>query len=57
MLLGDRELDMPADLEGCVRRLTSGSAVRVADLGDDLDEVGRQVLIRRLIREGLLERA
>jgi hypothetical protein len=56
VLLGDRELDMPADLEGSVRRLVSGAAVPLSALRDDLDEVGRQVLVGRLIREGVLER-
>jgi hypothetical protein len=57
LLLGDRELDMPADLEAPVRRLVSGACVPLSDLREDLDDEGRRVLVRRLIREGLLERS
>ena len=56
MLLGDRELDMPADVEGSVRRLVSGTAVAVSELDEELDDTARHVLVRRLIREGVLER-
>ena len=53
--LGDRELRMPAVLEAAVRRLSSGAAIEVADLAGELDADSRLVLVRRLVREGLLE--
>ena len=55
VLLGDRELSMPAVLEPAVRRVTSGAPFRVGELDDLLDGPSRLVLIRRLVREGLLE--
>jgi bifunctional lysine-specific demethylase and histidyl-hydroxylase NO66 len=54
VLLGDRELRMPGWVEPAVRRLAGGGSVVVSDL-PGLDEPGRLVLVRRLIREGLLE--
>ncbi len=53
--LGDRRLEMPADLEPVLRRLTTGDAIRLGDLAELLDEQSRGVLARRLVREGLLE--
>ena len=55
--LGDRVVDLPAPAEPAVRRLLDGTATRAADLADLLDEGGRLVLVRRLVREGLLRRA
>jgi hypothetical protein len=55
LLLGDRELRMPARVEKAVRTLASGDEIRVADLAIFLDESGRSVLVKRLVREGLLE--
>ena len=55
VLLGDRRLSMPAVLAPAVERLAEGGALRVGDLGDQLDEHSRLVLVRRLVREGLLE--
>ncbi|MFG2987348.1 cupin domain-containing protein [Streptomyces sp. NPDC048258] len=55
VLLGDRELDMPARLEPALRRIVAGKPFMVKDLADQLDEQGRLVLARRLTREGLLE--
>jgi lysine-specific demethylase/histidyl-hydroxylase NO66 len=55
VLLGDRELAMPARLEPAVRRLLAADRLPVADLADHLDAPSRLVLVRRLIREGLLE--
>ena len=52
--LGDRQIVMPAVLEPAVRRLLDGSDHRVGDLADLLDEPSRQVLVRRLVREGAL---
>ena len=56
VLLGDRELDMPAALEPAIRRIASaGKPWPVSDLADLLDAASRLVLCRRLVREGLLE--
>jgi len=53
-ILGDRELVVPRELEATLRMLLDGSAVRVKQL-EDLDAESRLLLVRRLIREGLLE--
>lgn len=53
--LGDRTLHLPATLEGAVRRLVDGADHRVRDLDDLLDGPSRLVLVRRLVREGLLQ--
>jgi bifunctional lysine-specific demethylase and histidyl-hydroxylase NO66 len=56
VLLGDRELRVPAHLEAAlavVRDAGPGRTLTPADL--DLDEQSRLVLCRRLVREGLLE--
>jgi lysine-specific demethylase/histidyl-hydroxylase NO66 len=55
LLLGDRELEMPGELEPAIRRVTDGSQFRLVELGDLLDGPSRLVLVRRLVREGLLE--
>jgi hypothetical protein len=55
VLLGDRRLEMPGWLEPAMRRIASSEAFRVADLAAEVpDEESRAVLIRRLVREGLL---
>jgi mannose-6-phosphate isomerase-like protein (cupin superfamily) len=54
VLLGDRELRMPARLAGPMAVVRDRHRFRVADLGPGLDAAGRQVLARRLVREGLL---
>ena len=54
VLLGDRELRMPGWLESAMRVIAAGGKVAVSDI-PDLDEAGRLVLARRLIREGLIE--
>jgi ribosomal protein L16 Arg81 hydroxylase len=54
VLLGDRELVMPAWLEPAVRRAASGEEFVPSDLHEWLDPEGALVLARRLIREGLL---
>jgi hypothetical protein len=46
---------MPAQLEPVVSRLLGLGRLRVADLADQLDGPSRLVLVRRLVREGLLE--
>lgn len=58
VLLGDRELRMPAWLEPAMRAVASrdpGEPLRPRDLAGELDGDSRLVLIRRLVREGLLE--
>jgi len=56
VLLGDRRLEMPLWLEPAMRTIAAGSAFRVGDLAPVVaDENSRAVLVRRLVREGLLE--
>jgi hypothetical protein len=55
LTLGDRVLDLPARLERAVRFLTGDGAVPVGDLAPLLDASSRLVVVRRLVREGLLE--
>jgi hypothetical protein len=59
VVLGDRELRMPAALEPAVRRIADSAlkVFRPTELADLLDEPSRLVLVRRLVREGLLEAA
>jgi lysine-specific demethylase/histidyl-hydroxylase NO66 len=58
VLLGDRRLEMPAWLEGAMRYvadLDEEDELNVGDLAPALpDPASRAVLVRRLIREGLL---
>jgi JmjC domain len=54
LTLGDRRLVLPAELEPAVRRLMQDGPMRVADLADLLDTESRRVLVRRLVREGVL---
>lgn len=54
-LLGDRRLTLPAWLEPAMRRVAAASVLRVGDLAAELPSASsRAVLIRRLVREGLL---
>ena len=53
VLLGDRDLRVPAHLAAAFETLRAASELTPADL--DLDEQSRLVLCRRLVREGLLE--
>ena len=55
VLLGDRELRMPAWLEPAVQSMLEHEQLPVSHLAPYLDEAGRIVLVRRLIVEGLLE--
>ena len=55
VLLGDRELRMPASLEPAMRTVAAADRLRPEDLGPELDAESRVVLVRRLVREGLLE--
>jgi bifunctional lysine-specific demethylase and histidyl-hydroxylase NO66 len=55
LLLGDRELRMPGWLEPTLREIAGrAGAWRIGDLSA-LDDASRLVLVRRLVREGLLE--
>ena len=54
VLLGDRELLVPARLGPALEAVRRAPALRPADLADLLDEHSRLVLCRRLVREGLL---
>ncbi len=55
ILLGDRRVRMPLWLEPAMRRIAERDAFQVGDLGDVVpDAASRAVLVRRLIREGLL---
>jgi bifunctional lysine-specific demethylase and histidyl-hydroxylase NO66 len=55
VLLGDRTLTMPAALEPALRQLLDAGSFRAADLAGQLDGPSRLVLVRRLVREGLLQ--
>ena len=55
VVLGTRELRMPAALEPVMRRIAASGPFRLGDLGDALDGPSRLVLGRRLVVEGLLE--
>ncbi len=55
VLLGDRSIDVPAYLEPALNEIRRRPELRPADLADHLDPQSRQVLCRRLVREGLLE--
>ncbi|MCU1344523.1 MAG: hypothetical protein JWL70_789 [Acidimicrobiia bacterium] len=51
---GDHRLELPEGLWPALERLLDGAAHRVAELGDLLDGPSRLVLVRRLVREGVL---
>jgi lysine-specific demethylase/histidyl-hydroxylase NO66 len=55
VLLGDRALHMPARLAPVMRVILASDRLVVGDLAGHLDAPSRLVLVRRLIREGLLE--
>jgi lysine-specific demethylase/histidyl-hydroxylase NO66 len=54
VLLGDRELRMPARLREPMELVRDRTRFRVADLAPWLDPESRLVVVRRLVREGLL---
>jgi len=55
VLLGDRRLEMPLWLEPAMLRIAAEARFRPADLEASVpDEASRLVLVRRLVREGLL---
>lgn len=55
LLLGDRELSLPARLSEALELIRDRPSVRPRDLSSWLDPQSRLVLIRRLVREGLLQ--
>ncbi|MDP9399168.1 MAG: cupin, partial [Actinomycetota bacterium] len=55
VLLGDRELRVPRWLEPALREVAACERLTADDLADVLDASSRLVLVRRLVREGLLE--
>ena len=54
LLLGDRELRMPGRLAEPLRHLAARDQLRPRDLAPWLEPQSRLVLVRRLVREGLL---
>ena len=54
VMLGDRRLRMPVRCEPVLRAITEWESFRVKDLDPYLDEQSRLLLVRRLVREGLL---
>ena len=55
VLLGDREMRVPGWLAEPLEAVCKADRLRPRDLAEWLDEASRLVLIRRLVREGLLE--
>ncbi len=55
VLLADRELEMPLVAEPAMEEITRRQRFHVRDLHPFLDRDGAVVLVRRLVREGLLE--
>jgi bifunctional lysine-specific demethylase and histidyl-hydroxylase NO66 len=55
VLLGDRTLRMPARLAPAMGTILERDRLAVGDLAGHLDQPSRLVLVRRLVREGLLE--
>ncbi len=55
VILGDRRLRMPAHVAPALERILEGAEITVGDLDPGLDSQGRIVLVRRLIKEGLVE--
>lgn len=54
VITGDRRLELPGAIEPALRRLLDGTSRPISALSDLLDGSSRAVLVRRLIREGLL---
>lgn len=54
LLLGDRELTLPARLTEVLEHIRDRDSLRPSDLAPWLDQQSRLVLTRRLVREGLL---
>ena len=55
VLLGDRELTMPAEIQPVIQEMLHRGSFRVGDLSEILDENSRLTLCRRLVKEGLFE--
>jgi bifunctional lysine-specific demethylase and histidyl-hydroxylase NO66 len=55
VLLGDRELEMPARAHAAMSLVAGRGEFEVGELAELLDGGGRLVLARRLVQEGLLE--
>ena len=55
LTLGDRKLLLPVAVEPALRHILDHPSFTVGDLASHLDPDGRLVLVKRLIREGLLE--
>ncbi len=55
LLLGDRELTLPGRLAQVLEHIRDRPSVRPRDLARWLDPQSRVVLVRRLVREGLLQ--
>ncbi len=55
LLLGDRELVVPGWLGEVMKHVSDQSQLRAVDLAGWLDPQSRLVLVRRLVREGLLQ--
>jgi bifunctional lysine-specific demethylase and histidyl-hydroxylase NO66 len=55
LLLGGARLEMPARLEPVMSALLTRRRCRVGELSDWLDAQSRLVLVRRLVREGVLD--
>jgi bifunctional lysine-specific demethylase and histidyl-hydroxylase NO66 len=53
--IADRQISFPAPVEPALRDLLDGAVHRVGALADRMDEASRAVLVRRLVREGVLE--
>jgi hypothetical protein len=54
LLLADRTLRLPMAVEPALRQLLDSDVIAVGDLHRHLDEASRIVLVRRLVREGVL---
>ena len=55
VLLGDREMRVPSWLGEPLEAVRRADRLRPSDLAEWLDEASRLVLMRRLVREGMLE--
>jgi lysine-specific demethylase/histidyl-hydroxylase NO66 len=55
LVLRDRRVDLPAAVEPALLRMLEGSPHRVDALADSMDGASRLVLVRRLVREGVLQ--
>jgi lysine-specific demethylase/histidyl-hydroxylase NO66 len=53
--LPDRKLELPSWLEAAMNVVIASGSLRLRDLAGCLDDESQRVLLRRLVREGLLE--